>query len=286
MEKTTTEKRWATSVLHPTDLSTGSDTAFAHALAIAVIGQARFTIMHVGRNADPDTSWSEFPQVRETLTRWGLLAAGSAPADVFSRLGMRVKKIEARTHDTISAILDYLETHEIDLLVLATEGREGLPRWLKPSIAEPLARRSEIATLFVPQGVEGFVPLDSANIKLNRILIPLDERPDATRALDIAQRWAEILGDETQVSLIHIGDSPELATTYERYAETAGWSFDELSGGVVEAIIETARRDSVDLIVMPTAGRENFLDVLRGSTSEQVLRRAPCPVLTVPAPGY
>jgi hypothetical protein len=34
---------------------------------------------------------------------------------------------------------------------------------------------------------------------------------------------------------------------------------------------------------MPTAGHQGFLDVLRGSTSERVLRHAPCPVLSIPA---
>ena len=36
------------------------------------------------------------------------------------------------------------------------------------------------------------------------------------------------------------------------------------------------------LIVMSTDGRNGFLDALRGSHSERVLRQAPCPLLTVP----
>jgi len=34
---------------------------------------------------------------------------------------------------------------------------------------------------------------------------------------------------------------------------------------------------------MPTAGRYGFPDAVRGSTTERVLRHAPCPVLSVPA---
>jgi nucleotide-binding universal stress UspA family protein len=33
---------------------------------------------------------------------------------------------------------------------------------------------------------------------------------------------------------------------------------------------------------MPTRGREGILDALRGSVTEQVLRRAECPLLAVP----
>ena len=38
-----------------------------------------------------------------------------------------------------------------------------------------------------------------------------------------------------------------------------------------------------NLLIMVTKGTDGFLDVLRGTTTEQVLRKAPCPVLSVPA---
>ena len=50
--------------------------------------------------------------------------------------------------------------------------------------------------------------------------------------------------------------------------------------------MSVASRSAVNgshLLVMATEGREGFLDVVRGSVSEQVLREAPCPVLTVPS---
>jgi nucleotide-binding universal stress UspA family protein len=51
----------------------------------------------------------------------------------------------------------------------------------------------------------------------------------------------------------------------------------------VEAILSAASYYLADLLVMPTAGRHGFLDALRGSTTEQVLRRAPCALLALPA---
>ena len=283
MSDESNNKRWFNSVLHASDFSAASDTAFSHALAIAVIGRAEFTIIHVGSSGEREIHWSDYPQVRETLIRWGLLAPGASAAEVFERLGMKVRKIEAHDKDPIRAILGYLDRNKADLLVLATEGREGLPRWLKPSIAEPLARQTEIATLFVPQGVEGFVPIDNADISLNRILIPVDDHPDAFPAINIAARWGEILSDAAAISLVHVGDSSRIIEDYARYADSRGWPLTRIEGSVVDRIIETARRDRADLIVMPTAGHDNFLDVLRGSISEQVLRRAPCPVLAVPS---
>lgn len=53
-------------------------------------------------------------------------------------------------------------------------------------------------------------------------------------------------------------------------------------GNVVNEILGAARDWDADLIAMSTAGHQGFLDALRGSTSERVLRQAPCPVLVVP----
>jgi nucleotide-binding universal stress UspA family protein len=52
---------------------------------------------------------------------------------------------------------------------------------------------------------------------------------------------------------------------------------------VVDTIVATADQLDVDLIVMATEGRHGFLDALRGSTTEAVLRRAGRPLLAVPA---
>ena len=55
-------------------------------------------------------------------------------------------------------------------------------------------------------------------------------------------------------------------------------------GMPARAIIETATREGVDLIVMGTHGRTGLGRAVLGSVAEKVMRRAPCPVLTVKAP--
>jgi nucleotide-binding universal stress UspA family protein len=53
------------------------------------------------------------------------------------------------------------------------------------------------------------------------------------------------------------------------------------SGNVVDAIVQAALEFEVDIIAMPTAGHHGVLDALRGSTTERVIRHAPCPVLAL-----
>lgn len=54
-------------------------------------------------------------------------------------------------------------------------------------------------------------------------------------------------------------------------------------GPPATAIVALARREKCDLIVMGTHGRTGWSRALLGSTAEQVLRSAPCAVLTVKA---
>jgi nucleotide-binding universal stress UspA family protein len=54
-------------------------------------------------------------------------------------------------------------------------------------------------------------------------------------------------------------------------------------GDVVETILRVAGECNADLIVMATAGRQGFLEALRGSTTERVLRSGAFPLLAIPA---
>jgi len=46
-------------------------------------------------------------------------------------------------------------------------------------------------------------------------------------------------------------------------------------------IIRFAKEEDIDLIVMSSHGRTGLTHMLLGSTTEKVVRKAPCPVLTV-----
>jgi nucleotide-binding universal stress UspA family protein len=53
-------------------------------------------------------------------------------------------------------------------------------------------------------------------------------------------------------------------------------------------IVETAIEEDIDLIIIATHGHTGIEHVLFGSTAEKVVRKAPCPVLTIrePIKGY
>jgi nucleotide-binding universal stress UspA family protein len=61
-------------------------------------------------------------------------------------------------------------------------------------------------------------------------------------------------------------------------------AFEIVDGFPGEEIVRVATEDNCDLIVMSTHGRTGLGRLLTGSVAEEVLRKAPCPVLTIRSP--
>jgi nucleotide-binding universal stress UspA family protein len=268
------------SIVHPTDFSDASGNAFLHALRIALTAKCALTILHVATRRD-QANWMALPQVREALERWGLLNANETPDVVSTRLGVNIVKVELAPQSTIGGILAFLDSNPTDLIVLATEGRQGAARWLNGSIAEKLARHAKMPTLFVPAQVHGFVDRNRGELNLHRVLIPVDREPKPAAAISAIMEFAHALaGIGVEERLLHVGRNPPLV---QRHAEPhRPIPVAIRQGDVVDTIINAASDWQPDLIGMPTAGHHGFLDALRGSTTERVLRQAPCPLLAVP----
>jgi nucleotide-binding universal stress UspA family protein len=183
----------------------------------------------------------------------------------------------------VKGVLGYLEEHGADVVVLATH-HHGLD-WLHKSVSEPVARKSQAMTLFVPAEGRGFISPEDGSVSLQSILIPVAETPAAGPALAGAARIVrQLKAEEGTFTLLHVGEEEPPLTT----PKVEGWKWRRLlkKGDVIDAILETAKQTEADLIVMSTDGRNGFLDAIRGSHSERVLRQTPCPLLAIPETSY
>lgn len=270
-------------ILHPTDFSETDFGAIAHALKIALAARGRLTYLHVGPKGT-EVDWSEFPQTRKILADWGVIPENAGHDDVL-RVGLSVRKSLRKGDDIVAEIGGEIRKGGADIIVLATHQRQGIARWLKKPLAETIAREIRRPTLFVPRQIEGFVNQETGHAHLQNILIPVTEAPDPTAAIEAAVGLALVVATgPVTLTLLHVGDEadqPELELPKLR----AGWKFERVSrdGAVVDAILDESEEIPADLIAMTTVGREGFLDALRGTTTEQVLRGAKCPLLAVPA---
>lgn len=269
------------SVLHPTDFSPASEAAFVHALALALARQARFTILNASE--DENLHWTRFPRVRQTLERWGLLEEGSPRLAVGDELGVHVRKLSVHEGSPFKATMGFLDSHPTDLVVLATEGRAGVAQFLRPSVAERVLRHSGTMTLFVPEKASGFVSDEDGAITLNKILVPVDFKPDPSEVLLRVARAASLLEEPSiEIVVLHVGKGrfPEIDLPA---GDGYRWRKEQTQGDVLEEILRTVEDEEVDLVAMATDGRDGLLDVFRGSWTERVVRRIGCPLLAVPA---
>jgi nucleotide-binding universal stress UspA family protein len=147
-------------------------------------------------------------------------------------------------------------------------------------------------------------------IEIRRILCPTDLSDVAPRAFDHALALARF--HQAEVELAYVSEpllpGPVAPASYPPWAvldpavrgrlqsalealaapaRAVGVSvrFGVYEGRVVAEILGRARAWPADLLVMGTHGRGGFERWVLGSVTEKVLRKAPCPVLTVPPPA-
>jgi nucleotide-binding universal stress UspA family protein len=261
-------------IAHPTDFSEASADAFAHALRLALEFRCRLDLLHVRSR---DGEWSSFPHVRETLARWEILPADTAQSELQKKLGIEIRKIEIEHQDPLRGVAGFLLAHRPDLVVMATRGAQGLSRFLSESIAEGIAQKTNVPALFLGPNSRPFVDAKTGRLHLKSAVIPVAREPSPSRALLLFHRLFGRLGLVRRY--IHVGDGRFELTGPGGARETVM----SVEGPTVDGILSAANSYLADLLVMPTAGRHGFLDALRGSTTEQVLHRAPCALLALPA---
>ncbi len=134
--------------------------------------------------------------------------------------------------------------------------------------------------------------------QFKKILCPVDFDQNSLRALrlacELAQEGKAVL---YVVHVVAMPPGPEVALPFGRMEAAARTKLEEmirrkvnvkarceikvLMGDPSVEILQVAKRLDAKLIVMATHGRKGLRRLVLGSVAEQVVREAPCPVLTV-----
>ncbi|NIP31845.1 MAG: universal stress protein [Candidatus Dadabacteria bacterium] len=277
------------SILHPTDFSDQSKVAFYHALKLALIEKSKLIVMYAMHEDKDPLDWDKFPKIRDTLHKWDLIDKDASRNDIYKKLGIKIKKIIGKGENIIESVSGIVYEEEVDLIVLATHGREGLPRWLHSSISESISRQALVPTLFVPYNSKPFVSENNGEINLKEILVPIDYNPAPQRAIEFGVKFGKIYGkNNVRINIMHVIENINGETTNDMPKvdipenENCIIRLENKHKSIEEEIIRVAKEISADLVVIPTEGRTGFVDVIFGSTSEQLLKKSTCPILTIP----
>ena len=297
-------------ILYPTDFSATATQALKHALFLAEQFEAELHMLHaiILHESDPRDPDRHFPEPSEILNQLFEIAD--------SEMAEIVRKNEAKTFSLVEAkvrgysagevILRYTDEHDIDLVVMGTHGRRGPARLFLGSVAEEVVRHAPCPVLTLreekaPQAIEA----------VERILVPVDFSPYSQEALSYGKEVAALYGAGLQV--LHTIEEPaypyfytpggtyspveQLEALREKAEEALDKMLSETPGPEVPAerfvatgrpaseIARFAEERGSDMVVIATHGLTGLERLLVGSTAEQVVRLAHCPVFTVKSFG-
>jgi nucleotide-binding universal stress UspA family protein len=217
-----------------------------------------------------------------------------------SVLGSRSVHLRTAEGPVVVEILRAAAT--VDLIVMGTHGATGLERLLVGSVAEKVLRKAPCPVITVPRVAP---PASGADLALNTILCAVDFSPSSTQAFKFALSFAEKA--HGRLLLLHAlewfaEEDDEAAPNADRAAfptseQDALAQLEELVptdarsqcdpealigyGNPALEVLRVAAEQRADLIVLGVQGRGALDLTLFGSTAQQVVRDAMCPVLTV-----
>lgn len=296
-------------ILLATDFSAGAGRALAYASFFASAWEAHLDLLHViPLWPDADLLGAldrpKLDQIREEITR-RLDGLGSQ----LRRAG--VKSLAHQDQGMPSErIIAAAQTYNANLVVVGSHGRSNLEHILLGSVAERVVKGAPCPVLTVRASHLGAKNSSSHeradDIRIRRILLASDLSECSLPAVDYAVQLANTFS--ASVTILHVIEWRSLGasftvddfTEWDRLRESIESRLSDMAeqlrskgataqcvlktGSPADAILDLAKEQACDMVVMGTHGRRGVSRLLIGSVAEAVLRRADCPVLTVKLP--
>ncbi len=193
-----------------------------------------------------------------------------------------------------------------DLIVTSTHGRMGLRHVFMGSTAERLVQHSPCPVLVVREPKRGRSA--GRDLAFDTILVPVDFSPCSLAGLSYAVQFADRVG--ARIVVLHVVDlgmavtadgyamydfaemedakrkeAEEQMANFVRWVKFGRVSFTTLVkvNPALPTICEIVKEQKIDLVITSTHGRTGLSHIMLGSTAEQIVRHAACPVLVVPS---
>lgn len=296
-----------TRLLCPTDLSEASGHAAELAMVVAGYYKAGITALHVVSPIltvpgfatpvqDVLIEKSEVDRLRRAVAaQFGAPGGHAMPLDVSIEMGQPA-----------SRILERAVSLAADLIVMGTHGASGFEHLVLGSVTEKVLRKASCPVLTVPPAAQA-----TSRLPFRHVLCAIDFSDSSLAALPLAVSLAT--ESSAALTLLHVLEWPweeppppafeELPfeqgfalAEFRRYSEEGARKRleslvpDSLptskvttrlgNGKPHSQILQIAAQEQTDLIVIGVHGRNPVGMALFGSTTNQVVRRATCPVLT------
>lgn len=208
--------------------------------------------------------------------------------------------------DPVVEIPKYADNHQVDLIVAVSHDISGIKRLLIGTVVERLARQLTQPLLVVKASKQQRHDAQALLQPGSNMIICCDLRADAGKLIEYGLRWA--LEFRFSVTLLHALEAPIdaddidsatapyndaqkllqkkinakiLAMVPSAYVETVPFEVRTIAGQATETLLDMATKIGASLCVVGVRYHNIFDKLIVGSTTEMILRHAPCSVLTV-----
>ena len=288
------------SILVPTDGSDGARIGARRGIDLAATIGADFHVLSAvdARDVEPELD-SGGQTDRERL----LEAEAEQAVDSIARLarnhlsGQITTAVESGL--PFQVINDYVDAHDIDCIVMGTQGRTGFDRVVLGSVAEKTLRTADVPIVTVTP--DGDI-VEIGDQRYDNALLPTDGSEGAELAIEwgitLAALYDATVHTVYSVDTNRFGGAEEAAEIHDALEQTGQEALETVherardagvsvagniaSGPAARAILSYSEEHDIDLIAMGTHGRSGLTRYLTGSVTETVVRNAAVPVCCVP----
>lgn len=275
-------------ILVPTDLSAIADFGIETAIGLAKKMDAQVFLMNAispihGSNfsamgiAAADSSVSEETRYimelhKRNEARLAAIAQRESSRGVHVATSIQVKDMQ-------EAISDFIDEHNIDLVVMGTSGESTFTEFFVGNHTEQVIRVSKCPVLAVKQSRPG--------LEINKIVLATDLNPEAFDGVTHIKKFASYFNP--YVYVLHVmkdqeDSEAEVLSKLESFAHRHHFSNYSLhavyANSEPEGILTFAKEKEADLIAVITHGRTGLANLIFGSISESLVKEASIPVLT------
>ena len=291
-------------ILCATDLSDTSSRAIAYGISLAREFQALLIVCHCVDLPAPSIYGEAYLAPEAQLNR-NIDYASRRIAELMEGHAVKWEPLILVGHadDEINRVA---RERSVDITLTATQGRRGLKRLLLGSVTERLMRTLPSPLLVIPAAERDIGRASDGTLRFKKILVGCDFSPDAELALRNALSMAQEF--QAELHLVHIIETPLYTETLKPvFAHRPAspvvireFLQSKLDGLVPEdarhwcqpvtaleegqpyaQLLRYADAQAIDLIVLGVRGHGLIGTLFVGSTTDRVIRRAACPVLSV-----
>lgn len=265
-----------------TDFSPCSEHAVEHSLAVARHFGATLHFVHLLRPSQFSYTPDMLPAIADVADR--------DCDNLLARLQRqhRLDGIDCRRWIEQGEITEragaFVRDHHIDLLILGTHGRTGLPHLLLGSVAQQIFQCVPCPVLTVGPLAPGAGP----HLQLHRVLFSTDLSPQSLAAvpfvLTAVREWhteLDILHVCTSQDPAHRAAMDQLRSDLDRCLDDTHLQGSIIAGKPADRVLEFTASHHEDLIVLGLKPHRALYNGRLWSYAYEIVRRAPCPVLSV-----